>query len=174
MVEFELLADTGLNRAEREAADQAKVDAEIAEDKAKADAAAKKAADAAAAPPATTPATVADTPPVTTTATTPPPAATTPTATTPTTGTVTPPVNTAGLSTKPSKNKGTQNDTPPKSILEQFDLLVTGAEKFVGHVFPGADDVTVEKMRQRVAGLMVVVEAATNARAAAAKTTVAA
>lgn len=130
MIEFELLADTGLNRAERIAADEAKVEADLV--------AAKKAKDAA--PPAETAK----------------PAAKAKAEADPAPGAV------ESLETpKPGKGQ--------KSVLEQFDALVTGAEKFIEAVVPGADDLTVETLKNRVTALMVKVNAAVEARAVAAK-----
>ena len=56
-----------------------------------------------------------------------------------------------------------------KGVLAEFETLLKSAETFVGLVIPGADDVTVEAMKARVAGLMVVMNAAVEARAAVAK-----
>ena len=56
-----------------------------------------------------------------------------------------------------------------KSVLSEFETLLKGAEAFIGIVVPTADEVTVEAMKARVAGLMVVMQAAVEARATALK-----
>ena len=56
-----------------------------------------------------------------------------------------------------------------KSVLSEFETLLKGAEAFIGIVIPTADEVTVEAMKARVAGLMVVMQAAVEARATALK-----
>ena len=160
MIEFELIGDTGMLRDERIAATQAKVDADLIAAKTKKDAeeaaffaAAKKQAEApgvAAGAGATPPAATEDIPaPVA--KETKAPAKEKPAA-----GAV------AALETSaPGKAK--------KGVLAEFETLLKSAETFVGLVIPGADDVTVEAMKARVAGLMVVMNAAVEARAAVAK-----
>lgn len=144
MLEFELIGDTGMNKEERTAALQAKADLLIVEAKAKAkkdadEAAAKKAAE--------TPATEkveAKAEPAKTDA---------------------PPATKADLASietaKPGKGK--------KTAIEDFDSLVSTVEKFVEAVVPTADDVTVETLKNRVTSLMVKLNAAVEARAAAAR-----
>ncbi len=152
LVEIELLADTGLDRAERIAKDEADVLAKIAADKKTADAKAK--ADANVVIAATlAPAGTATTPPTEGTATTPAPAGS-------------PPATPTEVATLETAKKGEGK----KSTLQQFDALISSAEKFVGAVFPGADDVTVETMTNRVAALLVIVGAAVTTRATVAKT----
>lgn len=158
MIEFELIGDTGMTRDERIAATQAKVDADLIAAKTKKDAeeaaffaAAKKLAEApgvAAGAGATPPAATEEAPA---------PAATkAPAKEKPAAGAV------AALETSaPGKAK--------KGVLAEFETLLKSAETFVGLVIPGADDVTVEAMKARVAGLMVVMNAAVEARAAVAK-----
>ena len=119
MIEFELLADTGLNREERIADAQAKADADIATT-------AKVAKEK----------TVAKDEPA--------------------------PGAVAALE-KPAEGKA------KKSVLSEFETLLKGAEAFIGIVIPTADEVTVEAMKARVAGLMVVMQAAVEARATALK-----
>ena len=119
MIEFELLADTGLTRDERIADAQAKADADIAT-------VAKVAKEK----------TVAKDEPA--------------------------PGAVAALE-KPAEGKA------KKSVLSEFETLLKGAEAFIGIVIPTADEVTVEAMKARVAGLMVVMQAAVEARATALK-----
>ena len=119
MIEFELLADTGLTREERIADAQAKADADIATT-------AKVAKEK----------TVAKDEPA--------------------------PGAVAALE-KPAEGKA------KKSVLSEFETLLKGAEAFIGIVIPTADEVTVEAMKARVAGLMVVMQAAVEARATALK-----
>jgi hypothetical protein len=151
MIEFELIGDTGMLRDERIAATQAKVDADLIAAKTKKDAdeaAAKKAAEVA-------PGVAAGAATVTATEET--PAATkAPAKEKPVAGAV------ASLETSaPGKVK--------KGVLAEFEMLLKSAETFVGLVIPTADDLTVEAMKARVAGLMVVMNAAVEARAAVAK-----
>jgi len=122
MIEFELIADTGMTREERIADAQAKADADIA-----------------------TTAKVAKEKPAGAVAKEKPAA-----------GAV------ASLE-KPAEGKA------KKSVLSEFETLLKGAETFIGAVIPGADDLTVEAMKARVAGLMVVMQAAVEARATALK-----
>ena len=119
LVEFELLADTGLTREERIADAQAKADADIATT-------AKVAKEK----------TVAKDEPA--------------------------PGAVAALE-KPAEGKA------KKSVLSEFETLLKGAEAFIGIVIPTADEVTVEAMKARVAGLMVVMQAAVQTRATALK-----
>ena len=119
MIEFELLADTGLTRDERIADAQAKADADIATT-------AKVAKEK----------TVAKDEPA--------------------------PGAVAALE-KPAEGKA------KKSVLSEFETLLKGAEAFIGIVIPTADEVTVEAMKARVAGLMVVMQAAVQTRATALK-----
>lgn len=125
MVEFELLADTGMTREERIKAldDQVATDLIAAKAKKDADAVEEKPAEASAKEK-------------------------------PAPGAV------ASLE-KPAEGKA------KKSVLAEFETLLKGAETFIGVVVPSADDVTVEAMKARVAGLMVVMNAACEARAAA-------
>ena len=122
MIEFELLADTGMTREERIADAQAKADADIA-----------------------TTAKVAKEKPAGAVAKEKPAA-----------GAV------ASLE-KPAEGKA------KKSVLSEFETLLKGAEAFIGIVIPTADEVTVEAMKARVAGLMVIMQAAVEARATAVK-----
>ena len=135
LVEFELLADTGLTREERIADAQAKADADIATTAKVAKVAKEKPAGVAAAAGEQTdakekPATTADL---------------------------------AGLVNGKTKGKVTQ------TLLQEFETILKGAETFIGAVIPGADDLTVEAMKARVAGLMVVMQAAVQTRATALK-----
>jgi len=123
MIEFELLADTGMTRVERIADAQAKADADIA-----------------------TTAKVAKEKPAAGAVAKEKPAA----------GAV------ASLE-KPAEGKA------KKSVLSEFETLLKGAEAFIGIVMPTADDLTVEAMKARVAGLMVIMQAAVEARATAVK-----
>lgn len=132
MIEFELVADTGMTREERIADQQAKADADILAAKAKKDADAKEkpAADVIEEP------TVAKEKPAV--------------------GAV------ASLETsKEGKVK--------KGVVAEFETILKGASAFIGAVIPTADDLTVEEMKARVAGLMVVMNSAVEARATAAK-----
>jgi hypothetical protein len=163
MIEFELIGDTGMLRDERIAATQAKVDADLIAAKTKKDAdeaaffaAAKKQAEAPGV--AAAAATAGATPPAATEETPAPVAKETkaPAKEKPAAGAV------AALETSaPGKAK--------KGVLAEFETLLKSAETFVGLVIPGADDLTVEAMKARVAGLMVVMNAAVEARAAVAK-----
>jgi hypothetical protein len=163
MIEFELIGDTGMLRDERIAATQAKVDADLIAAKTKKDAdeaaffaAAKKQAEAPGV--AAAAATAGATPPAATEETPAPAAKETkaPAKEKPAAGAV------AALETSaPGKAK--------KGVLAEFETLLKSAETFVGLVIPGADDLTVEAMKARVAGLMVVMNAAVEARAAVAK-----
>jgi hypothetical protein len=157
MIEFELIGDTGMLRDERIAATQAKVDADLIAAKTKKDAdeaAAKKAAEVApgvAAGAGATPPAATEEAPAPVAKETKAPAKEKPAA-----GAV------ASLETSaPGKVK--------KGVLAEFETLLKSAETFVGLVIPTADDLTVEAMKARVAGLMVVMNAAVEARAAVAK-----
>ena len=144
MIEFELIADTGMSRDERIADSQAKVDADLIAAKTKKD------ADAA------TAATAAEKPEVPVAAEKPAGVAAAAAKTEPAPGAV------ASLE-KPAEGKA------KKSVLSEFETLLKGAEAFIGIVIPTADDLTVEAMKARVAGLMVVMNAAVTARATAIK-----
>lgn len=117
LIEFELIADTGLNRAEREVAATAKAESEIA---------AAVVAKAAPAPEA-----VATTEAVVET-------------------------------TKPAKAVKAK-----KSAIEEFDALMSTAEKFISAVVASADDLTIETMKNRIAALAVVMDQKTKERGAA-------
>lgn len=129
LVEFELVAETGLLKAER----IAKSDKEIA-DKQAAEAKAK------AAKPAAEDQSVEAKAPATKAAET----------------------AAATLTVSPG---GDQKPSP----VPQFDKLITTAEAFFAAVLPTADEVTVETLKARVASMMVKIDAAVAAKAAAAK-----
>ncbi len=136
LVEFELIAETGLMKAER----IAKADKEVA-DKQAAEAKAAKAK-------ATEAAKTAATPPA-------PPAPVSPPAT---------PGEVASLVATVGGGK------PGKTVVEQFDTIVSATEQFIAAVVPTADDLIVEQLKQRLAAVMVKLDAAAKARAAAKKT----
>jgi hypothetical protein len=152
VVEFELIAETGMTRPEREA----KANAEVAArqkadaDKAKAAATPKVEAPKVEAPKVEAP--KVEAPPATPSA---PPA--TPSA---------PPASpeaVAGLVAAKGGAKGA------KTIVEQFDAILKGAESFVEAVVPDADDVTIETLRTRAASFLVKLDAAVKARDAKVK-----
>lgn len=128
LVEFELLAETGMTRPEREAAKQKEIDDKLAAEKKAKEAAAKTPATPE--PPKGPPATPADV---------------------------------AGLVAAKGGAKAT------KTLAEEFDAILKGAESFIEKVVAESDDVTVEALKTRAAGFLVKVNAAVEARAAKVK-----
>lgn len=157
LVEFELVAETGKLRAEREADLEKAAQALVEADKAKAEAA----AEAATAPvvvvetPAPAPVVEATAAPVVEApAPTPPPAPVTPEVTTP-----------AAEATAPKAKK----EKAVKTAFDEIAEALTLADKLIEATIPGLNDLAVEAIRARMAQTVTRLNAAVDARANAAK-----